>query len=40
MNSYGHGYGWMNGGGFVFMGLFLLVIVGVVVWVMSRNKRR
>lgn len=39
MNGYGNGSGWMNGGGFVFMGLFLLVLGGLVVWLVSRNKR-
>lgn len=36
----GNGSGWMNGGGFVFMGLFLLVLVGLGVWLVSRNKRQ
>ena len=40
MNGYGNGSGWMNGGGFVFMGLFLLVVVGLAVWLVSRNNRR
>lgn len=40
MNGYGHGYGGMNGGGFVIMGFVLLVLVGLGVWIVSRNKRR
>ena len=39
MNGSGNGSGWMNGGGFVVMGLFLLVLVGLVLWLVSRNKR-
>ena len=40
MNGYGNGSGWMNGGGFFFMGFSLLVLIGLVVWVVSRNKRK
>ena len=40
MNGYGNGSGYMNGGGFFFMGLILLVLVGLGFWLVSRNKRR
>ena len=40
MNGYGNDSGWMNGGGYVFMGFFVLVAVGLVVWVVNRNKRQ
>ncbi len=40
MNGYGNGSGYMNGGGFFFMGIVLLVLVGLGVWLVSRNNRR
>ena len=40
MNGYGHGSGYMNGGGYVVMGIVVLVLVGLVVWLVSRNKSR
>ena len=39
MNWNGNGSGWMNGGGFFFMVFFVIVIVGLGVWLATRNKR-
>ena len=39
MNWNGNGSGWMNGGGFFFMIFFVIVIVGLGVWLATRNKR-
>ena len=40
MNWYGNGSGWMNGGGFFFMALFFIVIVGLGIWLVIRNTRK
>ena len=37
MDWYGDGSGWMNGGGFFFMAFFVISIVGLVAWIVTRN---
>lgn len=40
MDWYGNGSGWMNGGGFFFMAFFFITIVGLGVWLITRNSGR
>jgi putative membrane protein len=41
MNWYrGDGYGWMDGGGMVLMGLFWILIIGLGIWLVSWLTRR
>ena len=39
MNWYGDGSGWMNGGGFVWMIFFSIVVIGLGIWIAVRNTR-
>jgi len=40
MDWYGNGSGWMNGGGFFLMAFFFISVIGLVVWVVTRNSGR
>ena len=40
MDWYGNGSGWMNGGGFFLMAFFFISVIGLVVWVITRNSGR
>jgi putative membrane protein len=40
MNWYGNGNGWMGGGGFIFMGLFWIFLIGLGIWLVTWLTRR
>ncbi len=36
----GDGYGWMNGGGWLMMGLFWILIIGIGIWLVTWLTRK